>query len=392
MQNTIESYVDAHREEILEQWKTLVNLEGTANEPEAMDTVAEHLRQIFTEAGVSCTLHRPNPQAPQVLTGVIGADRPGKPVLLGGHYDTVFRKGQFGQSPFRIDEVGKAHGPGCLDMKGGIIIALYTIKALEAAGFRERPIRIVFCGDEEGGKYHFDVTPLIRDAAQGCICALNMETGPINNAVCVGRKGGFIGSFSVTGVSAHSGNNFEAGRNAIVEAAHKMLAINAMTNMETGTHMNVAVVQGGKMWNSVPDHCEVTFSGRFAKNSEITRVLEELDTLMAKTFVEGTVTTYQRPTQVLHVYEQTESNMALWQFCNEVSKANGFGEMSHVFLGGGSDAVQMASAGTPTLCSCGVLGEWNHTDREYAVVDTMFSRTKLWCAVIEKLGDQHFGK
>lgn len=392
MRETIDAYIDAHQEEILEQWKTLVNLEGKADELQAMDTVAEHLRDIFTQAGAACQLHRPHPQAPQVLTGVIGADRPGKPVLLGGHYDTVFRKGQFGDAPFRIDEAGNAHGPGCLDMKGGIIIALYVIKALEAAGYQDRPIRIVFCGDEEGGAHHFDGVPLIRDAARDCACALNMETGPINNSVCVGRKGGFISSFSVTGVSAHSGNNFEAGRNAVIEAANKMLAIHAMTDMAKGTHMNVAVVQGGKMWNSVPDHCEVTFSGRFAQNSEITRVLDELDALMAKTFVEGTTTTYQRPTQILGVYEQTEANMALWRFCDAVSQAHGLGEVGHVFLGGGSDAVQMAAVGTPTLCSCGVLGEWNHTDREYAVADTMFKRTKLWCAVIQELGSQSFGK
>lgn len=392
MQEQIEAYIDAHQEEILEQWKTLVNLEGKADELQAMDMVAEHLCGVFTQAGAACQLHRPNAQAPQVLTGVVGADRPGKPVLLGGHYDTVFRKGQFRENPFRIDEAGKAHGPGCLDMKGGIIIALYVIKALEAVGYRDRPIRIVFCGDEEGGAHHFDSVPLIQEAARDCVCALNMETGPINNSVCVGRKGGFIGSFSVTGVAAHSGNNFEAGRNAIIEAANKMLAINAMTDMEKGTHMNVAVVQGGKMWNSVPDHCEVTFSGRFAKNSEIARVLDELDALMARTFVEGTTTSYQRPTQILQVYEQTEANMDLWRFCDAVSQAQGFGEIGHVFLGGGSDAVQMAAVGTPTLCSCGVLGEWNHTDREYAVADTMFRRTKLWCAVIQELGSRSFGR
>ena len=76
--------------------------------------------------------------------------------------------------------------------------------------------------------------------------------------------------------------------------------------------------------------------------------------------------------------------MALWSFCNEVSKENGYGEMGHVFLGGGSDAATTSQM-TPTLCSCGVVGEWNHTDREYAVVETMFTRAKLWCAVVQKL-------
>ena len=109
--------------------------------------------------------------------------------------------------------------------------------------------------------------------AKGCQVAFNMETGPISNALCVGRKGTMIGAFTVKGVSAHSGNNFEAGRNAIVEAAHKMLDIDALTDMEKGTNMNVAVVQGGKMWNSVPDYCKVDFSGRFAQTAEMERVM-----------------------------------------------------------------------------------------------------------------------
>lgn len=385
MQRQIEAYVDAHRDEIVEQWKALVNLEGRADEVEAMNAVAEHLLKIFTEAGVDCRLERPNPIAPQTLVGVFGAENPGEPVLFGGHYDTVFKKGLFGDEPFRIDEDGKAHGPGCLDMKGGIIIALYVIKALKEAGYKERPIRIAFCGDEEGGEHHFDSTPLIREAAKGCKCAFNMETAPVNNDLCVGRKGVAIGEFSVTGVSAHSGNNFEAGRNAIIEAANKILAINAMTDMEKGTHMNVAIVNGGKVWSSIPDYCEVHFSGRFALNSELERVLAELDRLMATTYVEGTTTHYKRPEFIMEVYEQTDANMALWKFCDEVSRENGYGAMGHIFLGGGSDAVHMASAGIPALCSCGVRGEWNHTDREYAIVDSMFTRVKLWCAVVQKL-------
>ena len=160
-------------------------------------------------------------------------------------------------------------------------------------------------------------------------------------------------------------------------------AIDALTDMEKGTHMNVAVVKGGTMWNAIPDNCEVGYSGRFASMEEMTRVKEAIAQLMTKTFVEGT-TTEAKPGAEGGVFEQTDANMALWSFCNEVSKENGYGEMGHVFLGGGSDAATTSQM-TPTLCSCGVVGEWNHTDREYAVVETMFTRAKLWCAVVQKL-------
>lgn len=87
-----------------------------------------------------------------MVAGEIGTGRPGKPVIFAGHFDTVFNPGTFGENPFRI-EGDKAYGPGVLDMKGGIIIALWTIKALEAAGYDERPIRVCFCSDEEGGDF-----------------------------------------------------------------------------------------------------------------------------------------------------------------------------------------------------------------------------------------------
>lgn len=389
MDQTINAYIDAHREEIIRQWKDLVNLQAESKEVEALDVVAQHLYRVFTEAGVTCQLRRAVPEAPQVLTGVIGADRPGQPIVFSGHYDTVFKKGTFDKDPFRIDDEGKAHGPGVLDMKGGVIMALYVIKALEASGWKEHPIRIVFCGDEENGAYHFDSAEIMRETAKGAKCAFNMETGPINNALCVGRKGVLIGSFVVTGVSAHSGNNFDAGRNAVVEAAHKMVAIDAMNDHDKGSNINVAVVHGGKMWNSIPDHCEVTFSGRFALGSEMTRVQNEVEALMKKTYVDGTTTVYT-PGASCGVFEQNEANTKLWAFCSQVSEEMGLGKMDHVIMGGGSDAIQLASVGVPTLCSCGVCGEWNHTDREYALVESMFNRAKLWCTVVQKLDELSF--
>ena len=318
MQKQIETYIDAHREEIIRQWADLVNLEGESKQTDALEAVAQHLYDLFTEAGVSCEFRRGHPEAPRILCGVIGADRPGQPILFSGHYDTVFQKGTFGDKPFRID--------------------------------------------------------------------FNMETGPISNALCVGRKGTMIGAFTVKGVSAHSGNNFEAGRNAIVEAAHKMLDIDALTDMEKGTNMNVAVVQGGKMWNSVPDYCKVDFSGRFAQTAEMERVMAVIPEILDRTYIAGTTTAYT-PGLSGGVFEQTQANTALWNFVSGISRMLGYGEMGHVFLGGGSDAGQIAAAGVTTLCSCGVVGEWNHTDREYAVVESMFTRTKLWCAVAQLLDD-----
>lgn len=383
MINEIETYVDKHRDEIISTWEKLVNLEGTAREKECMDKVANYLYDEFSKTGMSCKLIEKSSKSPMVLVGTIGQERKGKPVVFCGHYDTVFKKGMFGENPFKIED-GKAYGPGVLDMKGGIVISLYVIKALESIGYNERPIKIVYCGDEEIGHPESDAARIINEVSRGAVCGFNMETSPVNNSVCIGRKGAMVGKVIVNGVSAHSGNNFEAGRNAVVEAAHKIIAIDSLTDMESGTHINCGIVQGGKAWNIIPDECTIEFSGRFSKNSEIERVNNAITKFCSESVIEGTSSVY-KPSTPLGVFEKNERNMALYKFCNQISKEYNYGELGHVFLGGGSDAVEISRENVPTNCSFGVLGEWNHTEREYAVVESMFTRSKLISAIILNL-------
>ena len=255
-------YIDEHRQEILEDWKALVNHEGSLRQPDAMHAEAEYLCGRFREAGVDCAVYSVSPEIPPVVAGEIGTGRPGKPVIFAGHFDTVFNPGTFGENPFRI-EGDKAYGPGVLDMKGGIIIALWTIKALEAAGYDERPIRVCFCSDEEGGDFHDPAIAQFRRWGEGCCAGFNMETAPVDNSLCVGRKYLMAGKAVIHGVSAHSGNNYLAGRNAILEAAYKVIGIQALNDLEKGTHMNPAIVRGGTVMNAIPDSCELDFSGRF---------------------------------------------------------------------------------------------------------------------------------
>lgn len=378
-------YVTEHREDIIRDWQELVNLEGSLREPEYLDIEAEWLKQKFTDAGVSCEIVHTKEHYPPLIRGVIGEDRPGKPVIFAGHFDTVFDRGTFGDHPFRI-EGDHAYGPGVLDMKGGIIITLWTIKALEYIGFTDRPVRICFCGDEEGGSDHGPVEDIFRNWTDGCIAGFDMETSPIDHKLCVGRKYVMTGKAVIHGISAHSGNNYEAGRNAITEAAHKVIAIQNMNNMELGTHMNPAVISGGTVANAIPGECTLTFSGRFRYKTEIERVKQELHELFSSSVIEGTTSEYTL-TDPFGGFETSEQIMGLWKFVNDVCVEEGLHEVGHVFLGGGSDASGMAESGTPVLCSCGVRGEWNHTDREYASLSSMFERICMWTSVLQHMNE-----
>ena len=377
-------YIDAHREELLEDWKNLVNIEGSLRQPEAMHQEAEYLCELFRKAGVDCQVYSASPEIPPVVAGEIGTGRPGKPVIFAGHFDTVFDPGTFGKDPFRIED-GKAYGPGALDMKGGIIISLYVIKALEAAGYDERPIRICFCSDEEGGDFHDPAIAQFRRWGEGCAAGFNMETAPIDNSLCIGRKYIMAGKAVIHGVSAHSGNNYLAGRNAILEAAYKVIGIQALNDLEKGTHMNSAIIRGGTVMNAIPDRCELEFSGRFPTLAEAERVRQGLTELFGQSTVEGTHSEFTLSPARAGM-EVTEAGRKLRQFVDTVSRENGWPAVGEVVLGGGSDAGYIAEAGVPVLCSCGVRGEWNHTDREYAVVESRFERVRLWSAVVLALG------
>lgn len=101
-----------------------------------------------------------------LLTGVWNKEAAGQPIVLIGHMDTVFAKGTLEKNPFRIDENGNAHGPGVLDMKAGLVIAVYILKALHEYGYGKRPIRVVFAGDEENGHRQTNAESEIRNSAR----------------------------------------------------------------------------------------------------------------------------------------------------------------------------------------------------------------------------------
>ena len=283
---------------------------------------AEYLCGRFREAGVDCAVYSVSPEIPPVVAGEIGTGRPGKPVIFAGHFDTVFNPGTFGENPFRI-EGDKAYGPGVLDMKGGIIVALWTIKALEAAGYDERPIRVCFCSDEEGGDFHDPAIAQFRRWGEGCCAGFNMETAPVDNSLCVGRKYLMAGKAVIHGVSAHSGNNYLAGRNAILEAAYKVIGIQALSDLEKGTHMNPAIVRGGTVMNAIPDSCELDFSGRFPTLAEVERVKEGLAKLFGESTIEGTHSEYTL-SAARGGLEVTEEGKRLRRFVDSVSQENGW--------------------------------------------------------------------
>lgn len=394
MHETVKQYIEDHREQMLAMWRDLVETPSWARDRAAAMGMGDKLVDILTGMGCRVTQYDVGPVNSRVIEAVWGEERPGAPVMFGGHYDTVNNSPMEGAKPgdtdeldgtphFRVDEAGRAYGLGVLDMKGGIVIAIWVVKALAAAGWAERPVKLLLAGDEDKGHFDGSAPAILTERAKGALCCFNMETGRVNNDICISRKGGGEGEITVTGTAAHAGNDFVSGKNAVLEMSHKAIALSELTDLERGTTVAPTVIKGGTVPNGIPDHCHLYFDVRYSRYEEARRVKAALEELGRKTFVEGTRTQLVFK-EYMVPFERTEAGEALAAFVAGVSRREGLGEMNSILLGGASDACYFTIAGVPSICAMGVTGEFNHSAREYALVESLYTRAKLLaCAVLE---------
>lgn len=381
----IQTYIETHKDEMIAKWKALVELEGYFDEKENVEKVSAYLKNEFESEGFACYIEPSPVERAGMLVGILGKDRLAAPVIFSGHMDTVHPTGCFGPEAFIIKD-GKAFGPGVLDMKGGIIVALYVVKALNSIGFDERPIKIIFAGDEEGDHEGTDFANYMKEQARGAICAFNMETGNPENRLCVGRKTLYNVHAKITGIGGHSGNDFIKGANAVHEAVMKTYDMIPLTDLDKGSTVTTSIIHGGDILARIPEACEVAYDVRFATAVEGARLKKCVTDIMEKTYVPGTVTDYNIFEAHFPPYEETEDVLRLLDFVNQVAEENELPKFGSVRLGGASDAGNIQLAGVPVLCSCGVMGEHNHNLKEYALVQSLFDRTLIWTLVVLALG------
>ena len=367
-------HIEASKEALISFWKELVNMESGSRDKENVDTVAERVASELENFGVETELIRCEKAGASVV-GVLGKGRSGKPVVFMGHFDTVFPAGTVEKRPFRIED-GKAYGPGVLDMKGGVALLIFAARALEASGYKDRPIRFVLAGDEETAHCNSGMAKVFEEWARGSVAAFNCETGDLNNRIVVGRKGVIQGEFSVKGIAVHAGREPQKGRSAILELSHKIIDIHDLNDFDRGMTFNVGTVKGGVVPNAVPDAAVAGFDVRCMAVDQIAEAKEKLQKIAEKTYIEGTTTTLRFISDLIPM-EQTTENERLFRYVQEIYRENGLVEPSMEFSGGGSDSAFSVYAGVPTVDQMGVKGEWNHSDREYALVDSIVERAKV---------------
>jgi glutamate carboxypeptidase len=246
--------------------KKFVEIESPSNDKAAVDRVGACIAEECRSRGAQVEI------IPNTVTGNHIVARWGEGsggILLMHHMDTVFPLGTLERMPF-YEKDGRVFGPGVLDMKGGLVISLFAISALLAAGELIRPVTVLVTSDEEIGSDSSVelITLLAREAA----LVLVMESGLLDGSLKTWRKG--VGEYKlhVRGRAAHAGGAHDEGRNAIEEMAHQILAIQKMTDYARGTTLNVGVIHGGTVSNVVPEEAMIEIDYRVLIPEEAGRV------------------------------------------------------------------------------------------------------------------------
>ena len=371
--------IEAKHEKMVQFLERMVNIDSGIDSPEGVAKVARIIGDKLAEMDFSVEYLDYPGACTHLLAKKQGTGN--KEVMIIGHMDTLFPIGTVAKRPFTIKD-GKAYGPGVLDMKGGITIALFALEALYESGWNDKNVTVLFAGDEEPAHPKTNAPELFEQHAKGKDAVFNMETASAGQAVLVGRKGNIHPELIVKGIAAHAGADLDKRASAIVELAHKIIAVNKLTDKERGLTFNCGVITGGTVANAVADSASVVIDMRYLTAADGAEGLESLRKIAAENVIPGTSCEVSNLRERFTPMEVTEGNLKLYEIVRQQGEKLGLAVEKKVG-GGASDAGWTVRAGAPSLCAMGARGSFNHSDREFIELDSLVERTKLLALSID---------
>ncbi|MFD1851135.1 M20 family metallopeptidase [Oceanobacillus bengalensis] len=371
----IKEYIVQHKDQILADIRYIVEAESPSNNKKLTDACGRRIQDLFRRYF--------NYQAAEIVEEKYGNHLrfeygTGKEtILLLSHFDTVWNKGDL---IFKVEE-NKVYGPGVLDMKGGLIQAIWAIKALVDL---EIPLnkRIVFLctSDEEVGSP--SSKHVIEMEAKISNYALVMEPPVVGSgALKTGRKGSSRYFIDIKGKAAHAGNNHKDGISAIKEAAEQIVFLESLTDYKKGTTINVGSVKGGGKLNVVPDTATIGINIRVKTNEEQKRIDRIVKSLAPHQ--EG-LTLKVRGGMNRPPMNRNKEGAKLFKLARKVARDLDM-DLKEAYVGGGSDGNLTANMGVPTLDGLGAVGKGIHAKNEHILINEIPNRTALLCKLIGSL-------
>lgn len=370
--------LDKRETQMLALLERLVNIDsGTylkAGVNQIADIIAPKLRELGFEVE-----RLPQPDFGDHLLARKGGSS-AKRLLCIGHMDTVFPEGEAERRPFRI-EGDKAYGPGVIDMKGGIVVLLYSLEALMEADpnlYRALDLTLLFNSDEE--VLSPTSTPYITREAKASDTVCVLEPARPKGQVVIKRKG--VGKYYLTvhGKAAHAGAQPELGISAIEELARTILELHALTDFDDGLTVNVGVIRGGSRSNIIAEQAYAEIDVRAVDHAQMDRVREEFGRICRphRDGIRMELTGGIGFPPML----KTERSLELLSFVHEAGRELGL-YIDEIPTGGGSDG-NHASQYTPTIDGLGPQGTGAHSPDETLIVPTLLERSKVFALFIEK--------
>jgi len=370
-------YFEERREKMVRTIQEFVEVESPSDDKLSADRMGALLAARFQAAGGNASIHRSSDFGDSVQIDFPGREKI-RPVLLLGHFDTVYPVGTLAEMPCCVTE-DRLLGPGVLDMKSGIALMLYAIAGLESwHGVLPRPVTVFLVSDEEVGSY--SSRAITERLARESAAALVLEPAAgLRGAVKTARKGVGEYSIKVRGIASHAGLAPGKGHSAIVELAHQITAVSKLNNLKQGISANPGVIRGGTRTNVVAAEAEVEIDVRIKKAKQAAALDRKIRRLKprdkhCKLSIDGGINRLPM--------ERNAGVLALYEKAKAVAGQIGW-KLDEAAVGGGSDGNFTAGIGVPTLDGLGGVGDGAHALHEYILISELPRRAMLLAGLIE---------
>lgn len=302
-------------------------------------------------------------------------------IMLIGHLDTVYPDGTAASRPMRFAGP-KIMGPGVCDMKGGLLVGMYAMRALQTAGFDDFAELVFFFNSEEELGSPVSRT-LYTPVVQQMDAALVLEAARMNGDIVSARKGAGVYTVRVNGKAAHAGVEPEKGANAVLEMAHQVIAFQKLNGIAPGVTVNTGVISGGTQHNVVPEYAELEVDVRAIDLAGVAAIRHAIAGLNGQTTVPGTQVQIQGGFSYFPM-AKTPATAFLVKLAQEAAQELGF-KVKDAATGGASDANMISALDVPVLDGLGPVGGLDHGPDEYIEQVSIVPRTALLVGLLQRI-------
>ncbi|MFP4325753.1 MAG: M20 family metallopeptidase [Desulfonatronovibrio sp.] len=379
MNTQLVTHIKALEKQMFGLLESLVLIQSGTHNKAGVDLMAERVTKALSEVPLNAEIV-PMENCGNMVRARSHSTCAQKPILLLGHMDTVFPEDT--EFNFYREDKFKVYGPGVMDMKGGLVTGIFALKALSELGLlSDLPVSVFFNSEEEIGSPYS--RKLIEKQALKSKACFVLEGGGLGGQVAVGRKGKIGLDFIISGKAGHAGAAGLDKPSAVLEAAHKIIALEGL-NRPDDILVNVGQMSGGIGPNSVAEQAILTVDIRFSRPEDERMLFNQVKEIAAENTVPGTSSQIRlnsgRPP--MRTDERIE---ALYQAVSKAAQKYGV-PLAREVRGGVSDANFVAAMGTPVLDGLGPCGDMDHSDKEYIIRKSMVERTVLVAGSILEAG------